>query len=1039
MSSQRTRQGWGFRLVAFIQVAVFISSTFALPVKAYAQSVMELPAPGAMVSLSEAYVPVMLRAVKIHPDQPLVFDFIVDSGNTRASQAEIKKESEKLAKYFLASLTIPEKDLWVNLSPYEHDRIVPEAFGQTQMGRDLLAQDYVLKQISASLIYPENELGKEFWSRVYAQAREKLGTNEIPAGTFNKVWIMPDQAEVYELNNTAILGKSHLKVMMDEDYVALKASADDERFSHTVGQNVNAANKLSSQVMRQIVLPEIEKEVNTGKNFALLRQVYQALILATWYKNNLKESLLAQVYSDQNKIAGVDAADKADKEKIYARYIEAYKQGVFNYIKEETDPQTHEALPRKYFSGGTAFKYIAEKVKTRKVTASQLPPEAKRVVGDFSEVTVAVVNSDASEINKGAVNPAWDKMIAEKRTPTPEEDVTAYGNIVDGYWKGELKTTPYKSINIRSGDVNDAPMIDNMSDDEALRLERRALNFLNQGKFAASPLIAGSSSRMNVREAPEDARQMAGGKEIKSKAVVPVGIYDGKVVTYLDYFMRDFSSLKSAIKKAATEAGVPSNVDNNVELLFSNDEYLPEHVQSIRDNNAYGLGENNIEIFLQPLAPTMFARPADVEEQKKNLSPEAFAEMMRIAKNAEKAYNKGDLKALIVPGDRQAGGHGEYDNQLIATGKLVELYDRGIEVISVRNIDNLGGRFNNLFLRTLGMFLEKGLDFQAEVTRRAPGQRGGNLIVRTDTGSKVLIEDPMLNATVDANGQPIVTPSASYWLNSAVGLQTLHYVISLFKDPHQTDESFIEQLRNATTEERLTIAAKGRASSPVMFDPKPSKAPGFEKALTTKAGETNHWQFTTVVPDNIKMDAVGVKGIRDLPLDKLLSLSPEEQKKALDKVRFFSAKQWDMTPEKREEARKALEAEKGRPVSDQELNPILETYEGNKPYVAAFLDLVFNRPPIDKKMFDPAEDVKGAVSKKDRFQQGGIDFNPASLNLKVERTGKGIRVQVDPAEIQRIKAEGVAGFTPVIINIVPVKSMLPALGLAPAEVSGTAT
>jgi len=30
---------------------------------------------------------------------------------------ELKDESRKLIKYFLASLTIPEKDLWVNLSP----------------------------------------------------------------------------------------------------------------------------------------------------------------------------------------------------------------------------------------------------------------------------------------------------------------------------------------------------------------------------------------------------------------------------------------------------------------------------------------------------------------------------------------------------------------------------------------------------------------------------------------------------------------------------------------------------------------------------------------------------------------------------------------------------------------------------------------------------------------------------------------------------------------------------------------------------------
>ena len=67
----------------------------------------------------------------------------------------------KLTKYFLASLAIPDDDQWVNLSPYEKDRIIKDDFGKTEMGRDLLAQDYMLKQITASLIYPEEQFRQE--------------------------------------------------------------------------------------------------------------------------------------------------------------------------------------------------------------------------------------------------------------------------------------------------------------------------------------------------------------------------------------------------------------------------------------------------------------------------------------------------------------------------------------------------------------------------------------------------------------------------------------------------------------------------------------------------------------------------------------------------------------------------------------------------------------------------------------------------------------------------------------------------------------
>jgi len=73
-----------------------------------------------------------------------------------------RQEYKKLVKYFLASLTIPDEDQWVNLSPYEKGRIIQGNFGKTEMGRDLLSQDYLLKQITSSLMYPESGLGKKF-------------------------------------------------------------------------------------------------------------------------------------------------------------------------------------------------------------------------------------------------------------------------------------------------------------------------------------------------------------------------------------------------------------------------------------------------------------------------------------------------------------------------------------------------------------------------------------------------------------------------------------------------------------------------------------------------------------------------------------------------------------------------------------------------------------------------------------------------------------------------------------------------------------
>lgn len=423
------KQYWFIKFISIIVIITFVTTMLPVPL-VYAQPDLtpSLPAPGVRVSLSPQFNPPILKGIKVYHDNPLRFDFVLDRGDLVGDVRErpLRDESTKLIKYFLASLTIPEKDLWVNLSPYEKNRIVPESFGQTEMGRDLLAEDYMLKQITASLIYPEDETGKRFWGRVYEEAAKKFGTTNIPVNTFNKVWIVPKKAVVYENAEagTAYVVESKLKVMLEEDYVALNKtnnSATPPKISIDHQQNLHPGkfqgvivakntNTLASQIVREIVLPQLEKEINEGRNFAQLRQVYNSLILATWYKKKIKDSILAKVYADKNKIAGVEYKDSIinqlptrpsrfasqseaagasplpnklelnvkapqgssettnqpsniigqqpnDVESIYQQYLKAFKKGVYNYIKEEQDPVTQQMVPRKYFSGGLALSW----------------------------------------------------------------------------------------------------------------------------------------------------------------------------------------------------------------------------------------------------------------------------------------------------------------------------------------------------------------------------------------------------------------------------------------------------------------------------------------------------------------------------------------------------------------------------------------------------------------------------------------------------------------------------------------------------------
>ncbi|MBF0483503.1 MAG: response regulator [Candidatus Omnitrophica bacterium] len=336
---------------------------------------------------------ILLKAVKINPTNPLSLDFIVDFYG-RENEKTFKQQTKTLIKYFLAGLTVPPNEMWVNLNPKEPNRITTEKFGQTETGRDLLAQDYVLKQLSASLLSPENETGRKFWDGIYTKVYDEVkgerlkvkGETRNPLsslwgegqgeGFLNKIWIVPEKAVVVENGSSAFVKSARLKVMTERDYHVILRNEETKNLkadpypSQAQGQDDNI-----TKTIRSIIIPALEKEVNEGKSFAQLRQIYNSLILAAWYKRKILHlppdkitgvgkgrvggELSPMVYFvNQNKIAGVDIADKTEKQKIWSQYVDAFKKGVTNYIKEEYDPVAQQVIPRKYFTGGAGFEHI---------------------------------------------------------------------------------------------------------------------------------------------------------------------------------------------------------------------------------------------------------------------------------------------------------------------------------------------------------------------------------------------------------------------------------------------------------------------------------------------------------------------------------------------------------------------------------------------------------------------------------------------------------------------------------------------------------
>lgn len=158
-----TRKSRMRKFICFVVLFILIVAQVT-PLQA---SSISLPEPGKLLTLSKPLNPVLLHGLKFYPNEPFRFDFILTQGSANITQAQLKESGMKQVSYFLAALTFNSNELWVNFSPYEKNKVIHQDLALTNLGRDLLIEDYLLKQLSASLTYPNEKLGSLFWQEVY--------------------------------------------------------------------------------------------------------------------------------------------------------------------------------------------------------------------------------------------------------------------------------------------------------------------------------------------------------------------------------------------------------------------------------------------------------------------------------------------------------------------------------------------------------------------------------------------------------------------------------------------------------------------------------------------------------------------------------------------------------------------------------------------------------------------------------------------------------------------------------------------------------
>lgn len=322
-----------------------------LNLSAYIGAASSMPA-------ADKFRPLHLRYLS-YDTQANTFKLLLDKGDGvkglspkgAVPEQKLQSETKTLLKYFLIGVTLPNDSFWVNLRPDSPDNVIDNYLAFTDIGKILLEADVQLKKDTASYTSPNTPEGRIYWNKLYERAGELFGYDNITIPTLTRPWIVPGEIIIRESKDNAYIYKATLKVMLEQDY--LKDSAT---YNFT-DPRMKVLNEYSSQLIRELIIPKITKEVNTSKKYAPLRQVYYSLILAQWFKSRFKglspNGAVSNAYInliDSRNLANLASQELWSKITYFDQYQRSFKDGEYN-VKEPVQTPYGQTV-RSYFSGG---------------------------------------------------------------------------------------------------------------------------------------------------------------------------------------------------------------------------------------------------------------------------------------------------------------------------------------------------------------------------------------------------------------------------------------------------------------------------------------------------------------------------------------------------------------------------------------------------------------------------------------------------------------------------------------------------------------
>jgi hypothetical protein len=308
-------------------------------------------------TLEESFPPLVGGSTfPIYNPMQMGFNLFTDETAPPLSPSDQQGLQARLGRYLNTFLVLKGDQINVTLNPTDEFCGLPPLLRHTELGRDMLAQDVVLKHYTSAQLHPSTPLGKAFWQ----QAEAITDSTEDFEACF-RVWIVPDDASVHEKSENdqghVTIEKLGLKVLCEADYNTLQ-TLQYQRSStpHSVIRQDGTEQLVD--LFRQLIVPEIQKEVSSGSRFGLLRQILSVFVIAKWVMGSQLGGALKQtgfMASNNPEKYGLCTVDEKVILSMKQVYLQLFGEGVWQHTTTRFNMESNSVRRQLHIVGGVEF------------------------------------------------------------------------------------------------------------------------------------------------------------------------------------------------------------------------------------------------------------------------------------------------------------------------------------------------------------------------------------------------------------------------------------------------------------------------------------------------------------------------------------------------------------------------------------------------------------------------------------------------------------------------------------------------------------